>query len=243
MSRIAFIILLTTLLYTTGISAQTTSFWGNNVVVGISPGMASYYGDLSIHDTNPIDKLIYESGPEIGIFAGKKLKRILEFGVLATIGKTSSEKPASNIRFLNKFNEFGVYSVLSVADILVPQRTSRFDYGFMANYSITQWRSVSLKISDEDVVFSHGLNNEGKNSGNGQSKFHHGGGYYVSYALNPNFTIRLSQSMQFMNTDEFDSFIGGTKVNDRILHTGVGLIFTINPGQPLGSDFEECPTF
>lgn len=242
-SRFAFAMFLLTFLQIAGVQAQTTSFWGNNWVVGISPGVASYYGDLSQYDYNPVNKVIHESGPAIGFIAGKKLKNILEFGLVVNFGKTSSQRTDSDMEFRNKFSEYGIYSALSVADIVNPRRKSRFDYGLTANYSITQWRSVYYRISNQTVLFSHGLDAEGSNSGNGESTNHFGAGYFVSYALNSKFNIRLNQSFQFFNTDQFDSFVGYTDINDRILLSGIGLIFTLNPVKSSKSDYEDCPTF
>ena len=242
-NRLAFTMIFAIFLQMGGIRAQTSSFLKNNWVVGISPGVASYFGDLSLYDFNPVNKVIHESGPTIGFNAGKKLKNILEFGLTATFGKTSAQRTAADIEFINRFNEFGIYSALSIADIVKPKRLSRFDYGLMANYSITQWRSVSYKISDQSILFSHGLDAEGKKSGKGKSTNHFGAGYYVAYALDSRFTIRLSQTMQFLNTDEFDSYVGTTNINDRLLLSGIGLIFTIRPEGKAGNDFEECPTF
>ena len=242
-SRVAFVMLLVTFLLAEDIRAQATSFFDNNWVVGISPGAASYYGDLSRYDFDPLNKIIHESGPAISLVAGKKLEKILEFGLLATFGKTSAQKIDVDMKFLNKFNEFGIYSALSIADVVYPRRKSRFDYGLMANYSITQWKSVSYKASDQGVLFSHGLDADGNKSGNGETTLHFGVGYYVAYALNARFTARLSQTMNFLNTDQFDSFVGTTNINDRLLLSGIGLIFTINPGRSPGNDIEECPTF
>ena len=243
-SRLAVIISMATFLNIAGAHAQATSFWRNNWVAGISPGIASYFGDLSHYDYDPVNKILHESGPAIGFIAGKKLNNFLEFGLVSTLGKVSGQGTNDrSIKFLNRFNEFGIYTEVSVANIIKPSRKSHFDFGITANYSIIHWRSVSYGATGQEVVFSHGLDSDGRKSGNGQTTNHFGAGYYVAYSLNSSFSLRLSQRVQFLNTDQFDSFIGSTNVNDRILFSGIGLIFNINSGWSPKNDFEDCPTF
>lgn len=243
-SRLALTIFLASFLQIAGANAQTNSFWRNNWVVGISPGTASYFGDLSQYDYDPVNKIIHESGPAISFIAGKKLNNLLQFGLVTSLGKVSGQRTADwGIKFLNRFNEFGVYSEVSVSNIIKPFRKTRFDFGLMANYSIIYWRSVSYKISDKGVVFSHGLDKDGNKSGKGQASNHFGVGYYIDYSLNSRFSLRLSQTMQFLNTDHFDSFSGSTNVNDYFLRSGIGLIFNINPDWSPKNGFEDCPTF
>ncbi len=244
-SRLAVIIFLATFLQIEVVHAQNTSLGRNNWFVGISPGMVSYFGDLSQYDYNPVNKIIHETGPSIGFFAGKKLTTFLELGLVGTLGKVSSQRKDWDKEFLNRFNEFGIYSALSIANIVNPRRRSRFDYGLMANYSFTQWRSVSYKTSDQIIILSNGLDTDGNKLGDGETTNHFGAGYYVGYALSTRFSIRLSQTMQLLNTDHFDSFEGqaNTNINDRILITGIGLILNIGSGRSARNDFEECPTF
>ena len=244
-NRFAFTMLLATFFQMAGTQAQTNSFWRNNWVVGISPGTASYFGDLSQYDFDPINKLIHESGPAIGFTAGKKLNKFLEVGLVATLGKVSGQRTEWDIGFRNKFNEFGVYTEVSLANIIIPRRRSRFDFGLSANYSVMNWRSVSYGISDQGVLFSHGLDKDGNNSGKGETTNYFGAGYYIGFALNSRLSIRLSQTAQMLNTDHYDSWEGITNsgLTDRMLRSGIGLIFNINSGWSPRNDFQECPTF
>lgn len=245
MSRFVFIMLLTFLFQITGIQAQSSSFWSSNWFVGVSPGIVSYFGDLSQYDYNPVNKIIYESGPAISLNVGKKLTNYLEVGILAILGKVSGSRDDWDIEFLNRFNEYGIYTEVSLANIIKPRRRSRIDYGITANYSLMNWRSVSYRISDQGIILAHGLDTDGNKSGEGQTTNYFGAGYYVGFALNSHFTIRLSQTMQILNTDHFDSWEGvsNSDLNDRILRSGIGLIFNINSGRSSGSSFEDCPTF
>ena len=237
-----------------GINAQTSSFWRNNWVVGISPGIASFYGDMSNYDTNPVKTLKFESGPAIGLISGKKLNNFLEIGLVASFGKISAEHSTKG--FHNRFSEFGVYSALSVPNSIDPRRNSRFDFGLMVNYNITHWRSIlytmpeKIILEDPNHYVPLGLDVEGnKTAGKGKTIHHFGVGYYADFTLNPSFTIRLSQTIQFLGTDEFDSFIGNTSINDRLFITGIGLVFTMNYNKSSFSrrakrnEFENIPSF
>ena len=242
---LALTIFLASFFHIAAVHAQTTSMLRNNWFVGISPGMVSYYGDLSQYDNNPIKTILYESGPTISFTAGKKMKNFLEFSLVATLGQVSAGRTDWDTEFQSRFNELGINSAVSIANIVNPRRRSRFDYGLTVNYSIMQWRSASYKISDQSLILSDGLDVDGNNLDSGQTDNYFGAGYFVGYALNPQFSIRLSQSMQLLNTDQFDSFEGtiNSNINDRILLTGIGLIFNIKAGRSGRSDFEECPTF
>ncbi len=250
-SRVALIIFLAIFLHIPGVHAQTTPFWSNNWVVGISPGVTSYFGDLSRFDSKPVDKILHESGPSVSFIAGKKLKNILEFGLTASFGKTSAESDSTNLGlgFKNTYNEFGVYSALSIPHIINPHRNYRFDFGLMANYNFMNWRSVSYPVvfsgaePSIDDINENGLDIKGNKKGKGESAHHFGAGYYLAYALNSHFTIRLNQTMQLLNTDNFDSFIGPTNINDRMLVSEIGLIFRISQLWAPVNDYEEIPTF
>ena len=248
-SSLVLTIFLATFLHTAEVHAQTTSFWRNIWVVGVSPSIASFYGDMSHHDESPSKTLKFESGPAIGLIAGKKLNNILELGLVASFGKISAEHSTKG--FHNRFSEFGVYSALSLANIIDPRRKLEFDYGLMLNYNITHWRSILYTMPEKRILeeANHyiplGLDLEGnKSEGKGQTSNHFGVGYYIDYALNQSFTIRLSQTIQFLNTDEFDSFIGNTEVDDRLLLSGIGLVLTMRYNKkPKIDNFEEIPTF
>ena len=252
-SRIAFTLFLATFLCISGAQAQKDPFWSTNWVVGVSPGIASYFGDLSRYDSNPFKKVLHESGPAIGFNAGKKITNFLEVGLVASLGKTSAESDSTNLGFgfKNKYTQFGVYSTLSIPHIINPHRNYRFDFGLMANYNIMKWRSVSYPIlfsgAKPPIVDIHenGLEMDWNKKGNAETSHNFGAGYYLSYALNSHFTIRLSQTMQLLNTDEFDSFIGptNTNINDRLLISEIGLIFRISQLWSPVNDYEEIPTF
>lgn len=242
-SRIAIVMFLALLLNIEGIKAQNNALLGRNWVIGISPGIASCYGDLTQYDYDPFNKVIQESGPAIGLFAGKKINKALELGVVVSFGKTSASRADTDISFKNSFDEIGFYSDLSIANILSSNRKSAFDYGIKASYSITNYRAVSYRSSNNSLITSYGLDVKGNKSGNNESSAHFGGGYFVSYALNSRFTIQLSQVFQFLLTDKFDAFIGSTGINDRLLLSAISIKYTIRPSQSLNNNFLECPTF
>jgi hypothetical protein len=230
-------------IYQKRIQAQNNSSLSRNWVVGISPAVASCYGDLTQYDYDPYNKVIHESGPAVGLFAGKKINKILEVGLVATFGRTSGSQNNADIRFKNSFNEIGVYSGLNLAKILIPTQNSAIDYGIIAKYSITNYRAASYHISDNSVIASYGLNAAGNKSGNKESSLHFGGGYFFSYALNSRYTVQMSQIFQFLTTDKFDAFVGSTGVNDRLLLSTISLKYTIRPSQSAKIDLLECPTF
>ncbi len=242
-SRISIAMLLALFMNLGGIYAQRNFSLDQNWVVGISPAIASGYGDLTRYDYDPLNKIFHESGPALGFFAGKKIKKILEVGVLATFGKTSASRTDADIHYKNSFNEVGLYGSISIAGILARNRKSALDYGIIANFSLTHFRSASYHISDNSLIASYGLDLAGNKSGNNESNMHFGGGYYLSYALNSRFTVQLSQIFQFLTTDKFDAFIGSTGVNDRLLLSGISIKYTIRPSQSINNDLLDCPTF
>lgn len=242
-SRVTFAIFLALFMNLEVIHAQSHFSLDQNWVIGISPAIASGYGDLTRYDYDPLNKIFHESGPALGIFAGKKIKKVLEVGLRATLGKTSASRADADIRYKNSFNEIGLYTGISIPGILISNHQSAFDYGIIANLSLAHFRSVSYHIANNGLIASCGLDVAGNKSGKVEQNIHLGGGYFLNYAINPSFTIQLSQQFQFLTTDKFDAFVGSTGINDRLLLSGISIKYTIRPSQSINNSLLECPTF
>ncbi len=199
-----------------------------NWVIGITPGMASYFGDLSVYDFEPVNKLGHESGPMVEVYAGKKLERYFEFGLSVSFGSISSAKPAANAKFLSSYVEYAFNTRISFADVLFPYRSRGFDFGFIGGVGLTQFRSASYTISDNSIIESNGLGADKNPAGKGQNDPHLITGYYLAFSINQNWILEHKMAGKLLTTDNFDSYIGSTGINDRLIFTGLGVKYIIN---------------
>lgn len=210
------------------LSAQKSKS-GNNITAGISVGPASFFGDLSENDYNPVKKLRKDSGPMFELYLGKRFNLFIELDLSLSSGRTVGEKQDANAKFLGKFNIFSVSTAVSMAELLFSDRATDLDYGIVAGASLAQFRSVSYQMSNDMLLTSNGLDEDGKKSGDVNSGTNLTLGYYVLYPLNPKWALQLRQTFEFLTTDNFDSFIGSTGISDRLLLTRLGIKYTIGP--------------
>ncbi|MBW6490928.1 MAG: hypothetical protein K0B15_06995 [Lentimicrobium sp.] len=202
---------------------------GNNLTAGISLGSASFFGDLSKYDYNPLKKIQKESGPSVEFFLGKRFNLLFELGLSLSSGKTKGEREDFDTKFKTKFNIYSITTDISIAEILFYDRLTNLDFGIALGASMAQFRSASFKLSDNSLVTSHGLNEDGNSSGESNVGLNLTGGYYISYPLNSYWSLVFRQTFEFLTTDNFDSYIGPTGISDRLLLTRLGLKYTINP--------------
>lgn len=200
-----------------------------NWIIGVTTGMTSYFGDLSVYDFKPINKLRHESGPMIEVYGGKKLERYFEFGVSASFGYLSSARPDANVKFESSYVEYAFNARISFADFLFPYRSRGFDFGLIGGVGLTQFRSASYRISDNSIIESNGLDADKNRTGKGQNDPHMITGYYIAYSINQHWILEHKMAGKFLTTDSFDSFIGSTGINDRLIFTGIGVKYIINP--------------
>jgi|GEM_PF-915060 len=214
--------------YDNMLSAQNSQLQ-KNLIIGITPGAVSYFGDLSVYDFEPINKLSNESGLAIDFYVGKKIERYFEFGVSATFGKVSSAKPEADTKFHSSFAEYEFLVRASLADFILPYRSLGIDFGLLTGVGISHNRSASYRISDNSIILSNGLDADRNRNGKAQNDPHLIVGYYIAWSINNNWIVEHKMSGKFLTTDNFDSFIGSTGINDRLIFTGLGVKYVINP--------------
>lgn len=217
-------------------------FSKDDMVAGFNVGAVSYFGDLSIYDFEPLNKLRDESGIGIDVFLSKQVNQYLNIRLNLGTGNTRSNKPSINTSFYNRFSNVNLELAFSIRELILPYSSTRIDFGVQAGYGLFLYRSVSYNPDNLNVIKIGGLNQDKKKQGNANPGAGFSSGYYIAYNLTDKIILNHIANFVLLNTDNFDAIIGTTGINDRILFLNVGIAYRITPSN-FDRNRNACPSF
>lgn len=217
-------------------------FTKDDLAIGLNVGTVSYFGDLSIYDFEPLNKLRFESGMSGNLILSKQISQYLTIKINYRLGNTKGNKPTNNTSFYNRFNEMSLELSGSLKKLIFPYSSTAIDFGIQAGYGVLLFRAVSYNTDNMNVINYEGLNQNKKNTGNPQLATGFSSGYYIAYPLNDKLLLNHNVNFVLLNTDKFDATVGSTGIHDRIMFTNFGIVYRITPSN-FDSNREECPSF
>lgn len=120
-------------------------FWDQWSING-NAGLTSFFGDLSIYDTDIVSKLSKESGPALGAILTKHIND--KFGISGQLmyGSLKGENTAGT-SFESTFIEYNFHVRMQLINLIWPDNYSGFDvnvYGGLGQFvfNTTQWAQV-----------------------------------------------------------------------------------------------------
>lgn len=204
-------------------SAQCWSQVNENWTIGIQGGMASYYGDLSRYDSDPLKKLSEESDRWLGLKVGKRLSPAfgleLTFGNLKLAGYNNYEKYA----FSSTFNEVLLSVDVSVINLLLPYNDNRFDLYGKGGYGIFMYDSFEFEF-DNTSEDSKPAVVEPETERTGTVFM---AGFGTSYRVGNRLKFSLEFEGRVSSSDLLDGFKGTSDVNDFYSTLGIGVSYII----------------
>jgi len=225
-------------------SAYTQEFSLNRQwYVGIQSGMTSFFGDLSIHDFNPVRKITDESDIALGLVAGKSINRFADISLLYTHGRMHGSNPAQDLRFKNRFNEYVIESAFNINQLINSSNDSRINFYGTAGLGFIRFRSIKYRISDGAYIASVGYNPDMVSAGSAKNTFIVPVGVLMQYRYKMYWMVYSSFSMRIHNKDLLDSQKGSTGINDRYTIFNLGIAYLLAQGKLSGSKKLECPSF
>ncbi|NTW25439.1 MAG: hypothetical protein HGA37_12135 [Lentimicrobium sp.] len=208
---------------------------------GLKIGLASFFGDLSVHDFNPVRKLTDESDFSIGFQIGKSLSSLVDLRITYHLGNMKGANPEMDMYFSNKFNEISVESAVSLSRILWPESVSGFNLTLNAGLGLIQYRSIKYRLSDNSYLSSEGYNPQEEPEGEASLSMVFPVGAGLNYTINPQWIITSDFAFRLHNKDLLDSQIGETDIDDRYSIASIGIIYVVNPVKIRSRRSMKCP--
>jgi len=209
--------------------------------VGAKLGMVSFFGDLSVHDFNPVSKFTAESDMAWGIIAGKSLNRILDLKINLISGGMKGSNPAMDMYFSNSFSEISTGTAIDITRLIWPETNSRFHITAELAFGGIRYRSIKYRQSDDSYLSSVGYTASREISGSAKSAVVFPLGIGAGYMISNRWVISAELLYRLHNTDLLDSQIGSTGISDRYSFTSIGLVYILFPVKQTHDKAEECP--
>lgn len=209
--------------------------------IGPHAGAASFFGDLSIYDFDPVKKLTKESDFAYGILVGKGINHFLDIQLSWTKGKMKGSNPELDMYFNNSFSEISIGPELILSELIWPGHRSHFNLNLKAAAGLIKYRSIKYRLSDDTFLSSEGFTPLHENSGSARTSMVFSSGVGLSYHINKHWALRGDFSIRLQNKDLLDVHIGSTDVSDRYSYTSFGFVYVFSPTDKQGIRDLECP--
>lgn len=211
--------------------------------LGANSGIASYYGDLSFYDLDPVNKIRHESRFVAGFTTGKSLNQWTDLEVNFYHGGLKGSNQNNDLFFTGNFTELTFIGNISLSRIILKQANQRFQVYLSLGAGSVIFRSSKSRISDKTYVSAVGLNSSGNKEGNPGMAAVFPAGILFSYDLNKSLVIRSKLAFRMPDDDLLDAHAGSTGINDRYSIATIGFIYRLSSVRPDKSGPLPCPEF
>ncbi len=196
-------------------------------MVGVQGGMVSFFGDLSVHDRNPVKKLSEESDFGFSFMVGKQLSRLISVKAGYLNGKMKGSNPELNSAFTSEFSEISFTTELNLTKLIVPSSNSRLNavavLGIGAIAGTVTKTLMTDGISDPSILPSETSDIKAEPvliTGLG-----------LDYKLSRHWISAMRLGMRTTGIDNIDAHQGtaDNNANDYYTYLSVGVIYVISP--------------
>ncbi len=184
--------------------------------VNINGGVTSYYGDLSIYDSDIPLKLSRESGPAFGVVISKSVSNTITFSGQFLIGKFLARK--QNISFETSFLEYNAKLNIDFVNMFSPWKPHK--------YGITGYLGVGnyLFNSTKKEYYEERVDVSTTKARVPEFVFIVGGGFFYKFV--DDFSVSFNLGLRQSQNDKIDSYHHGTDY-DYYSYTSIGLTYHI----------------
>jgi hypothetical protein len=170
----------------------------SNWSFGIHGGFTSYYGDLSLHDGNYINKLNYESKPAYGVAVTKHINPAFGIATQITYGGFKS-KYSIQQSFTTDFLEYNLQLRVDAVELFSPGNIARFRVQGFAG--IGQFFFRAIEASYIEGKLSETIHNTGVP----EFVLFFGGGF--SYQITSRLSFSSDMAIRQAQNDKLDNFV------------------------------------
>lgn len=197
--------------------------------LGPQIGLVSFFGDLSVHDFDPVRKLTEESDFGFGFMSGKSINRLMDARINYIHGNMKGSNPGLDMNFKSNFDEISFGLTISMRRLFQPFKISKLDLVATAGIGYINYRSIKYRLSDGTYLSSEGYTKEKQPVGKASSSLTIPIGFELNYRLSQNWLASGGFSFRLYNQDLLDSQVGSTGINDRYSVASFGLSYIIKP--------------
>ncbi len=210
---------ITIFLLSISLNAQKKDFI-KDFSIRVSPGILSYYGDISGNSFNPISTIKESSKIGFSLSALKTFDPVFGVQVQYTYGNLYSSNDAENLYFSGSLSEFSVIGKLMPFGVF-PDLKNRFNlqpyvtmgigtFGYQASKKLIDTDVIARELKENGLVMPFGLG--------------------LSVPINKHLAIDIDHSYRYTNTDLLDAHISySDNKTDWYSLTSIGLRFTLVP--------------
>lgn len=236
-----YITLLFILLISTGETgyAQTYGF-NENWLIGVNGGATSFFGDLSVYDSKPLEKLSVESDLAYSLFFGKQLSPVFEIKLGYLSGNLKGRNEAFQMYFNNSFNEIYLTTDISFSRLLFPYNNSPFDFYATGGLGSLESHAVKRQITDNAIVEEQYLNFFDTESYSNSTVVKAGVG--LNYKMGNKWNAATEVIVILAGNDLLDAQMGNTGTNDYYSYISIGLNYIINSNRKYHNYSLPCGT-
>ncbi|NTW25437.1 MAG: hypothetical protein HGA37_12125 [Lentimicrobium sp.] len=191
-------------------------------------GLVSFFGDLSVHDFDPVRKLTNESDFGLGLMAGKSINRLMDARINYIHGRMKGSNPELDMNFKSNFDEISFGLTISLSRLFQPFKISKLNLIASAGVGLINYRSIKYKLSTGTYLSSEGYTQEKQPVGKASSSLTIPIGFELNYRINRNWIASGGVTFRLYNQDLLDSQIGSTGINDRYTVASIGLAHIFN---------------
>jgi len=171
-------------------------FW-DSWSVNVNGGLTSFFGDLSLYDTDIIDKLTKESGPAFGMLLSKHLSQD-KFTITGQLLYGTLKGQNHTTVFNANIIEYNIQGRVKFINLFSPDNMSNFDViGYMG---IGQFRFKSEQYKIEDP-------SDKSIEDTGTPEFVYFFGFGLEYKLGDKFGVTANMGMRQAQNDKLDDLV------------------------------------
>jgi hypothetical protein len=196
-----------------------------NWCVNLNGGLASYYGDLSLDDSDIGAKLKKESGLAMSLILSKNIFRET-IGISGQVISGNLKGNNGNISFATKLFEYNLHARIDFVDLFMSGKFHRL--GVVGYAGAGQFFYSTKKVVMNDGPFKSFEQDAIKP----EFVYFFGGGFY--YKLNTNFGVTADLALRRCQTDRLDDYVNNDDY-DFYSYLSVGVSYYIKKfkGTPL----------
>ncbi len=217
-------VLLAVVVFTTLVIPDTTSAqgWGGRWKPGfwdmwsinINAGQTSFFGDLSLYDSDIMGKLTNESGLAYGGIFSKHFSDKFSMGGQLLLGKLKGEN--SNATFNADVLEYNFHGKVNLVNLIFPDNLTNLDFTMYAG--IGQFRFKSIQVNKKEGTTSI--------EDTGTPEFVYFFGMGLDYKITDRFGVNADISIRQAQNDKLDDLKKNDN-NDYYSYISVGVTYYI----------------
>jgi hypothetical protein len=186
--------------------------------INLNGGITSYFGDLSMYDKAPIEKIAYESLPGFGIIANLQLTKT--YSISGQILMANVKAGKDTVSFQSRIFEYNIHGRIDLLNF--------FRIAHNPNFGIEVYAGIGqfFYSVDKETRHSHNTDNTRYTATIPEFVYFLGGG--LSYRTSKYTTLTLDLALRQCQTDRLDDFV---KHSDFDYYSYLSMGITIDVGR------------